>query len=350
MKRTVLCAALLCALAAAAPFLCLLPVFSAGLPAAAERPGVSAPPAAGGGTPAVPATAAPTALPAPSATPRPEPDPIRLYDEAVGEVRTVPLEEYLVGAAACEMPPTWPDDALLAQMVAAHSYALYQRGLETTADGAYLTVNSALCSGWTTAEVLQSLWGEDFESRYTRFCTLAQRVLYDVLTYDSAPAAACYHAISTGHTEASQNVWVESLPYLQGVDSSWDKSAPDYEVTIQYGSQQVYDALAAGLGAAPEGAPADWVGKTVWDAAGYVQSIELGGHTFTGTQVRTALDLRSACFAIAWRDGKFVISTRGYGHGVGLSQYGACAMAEGGATWQNILAYYFPGTELQQWA
>lgn len=337
MKRTFLCAALLSALAAATPFLCLLPLFSAVSPAVTDvrDPAPSAAP-----------MDFPAATPEPTA--RPEPDPILVYDESIGEVRTVSLRNYLIGSAACEMPASWPDDALLAQMVASHSYALYQRDVGGTAEGAYLTVNSSLCSGWTTSAVLQSRWGEDYEAHYARFGALADQVLYQVLTYDGAPAAACYHAISTGHTEASQNVWVEALPYLQGVDSSWDKSSAEYEVTIQYSSQQVYDALAAGLGAAPEGAPSGWVGASTWDAAGYVKTIELGGHTYSGTQVRSALDLRSACFAIAWRDGQFVISTRGYGHGVGLSQYGAYAMAQGGSSWRNILTYYFPGTTLEE--
>ncbi len=343
MKRTFLSAALLCALAAATPFLCLLPAFVQAVPAgagAAHDTGGSDGPAPTGGGALPDASAAPTLVP--------EPEPILLYDEAIGEVRTVPAREYLIGAAACEMPAAWPDDALLAQMVAAHSYALYQRDRGGTASGGWLTVNSSLCSGWATTEVLKSLWGDAYAANRARLEALADRVLNAVLYYDGAPAAACYHAISAGRTEASQNVWVESLPYLQGVDSSWDKSSPDYEVTVQYGSQQVYDALAANLGAAPAGGPDTWVGETVWDEAGYVETIELGGQTFTGPQVRAALDLRSACFALAWRDGQFVVSTRGYGHGVGMSQYGARAMAEGGASWQNILAYYFPGTELRQ--
>ena len=96
-----------------------------------------------------------------------------------------------------------------------------------------------------------------------------------------------------------------------------------------------------------EGDPAAWVGDSRWDKAGYVQSITLCGQKLPGTAVRTALALRSACFAIAWRGGQFVITTRGYGHGVGLSQHGARAMAAGGASWREILEYYFPGCEVQ---
>lgn len=341
VKRTILCAALLALLAGATPFLCLLPVFA---PAAAG----SAPP-----TMDEPFAGMPTVRPgaevlpaAPAPTDEPPTRTIPLYDAASEQLLTVPLQSYLVGAAACEMPPTWPDDALRAQMVACHSYALYQRDQGGTVQGAYLTVNSALCSGWTTTDVLKSRWGEDYQGWYDHLWALAGEVLDEVLLYDGAPAAACYHAISTGHTEASQNVWVEALPYLQGVDSAWDREAEDYEVTVQLASQQVYDALAGTLGAEPQGDPDTWVGKTLWDDAGYVKSIELGGHRFTGPEVRGALGLRSACFAIAWQGGQFIVTTRGYGHGVGLSQYGARAMAAGGAGWRSILTYYFPGTEI----
>lgn len=347
MKRTVLCTALLAVLAAATPFLCLVPPFA---PTAAAVSSAALPTPGPGSTPGAGAMdeAADIGTAAPSPAPTPAPETAALYDEAAGAVLEVPLRDYLIGAAACEMPVTWPDDAIRAQMVACHSYLLYQQAHGGAAKGGSLTVNSAMCSGWTSAEVLQSRWGEDFDTRWARLEGLAAEVEDAVLLYGGAPAAACYHAISTGHTEASQNVWVEALPYLQGVDSSWDKASGEYEVTVQYSSQQVYDALVSVLGTTPDGDPSTWVGDTVWDAAGYVESITLGGQRFSGVQVRAALGLRSACFAIAWADGQFTVTTRGYGHGVGLSQYGAYAMASGGAGWRSILAYYFPGTELNE--
>ena len=178
-----------------------------------------------------------------------------------------------------------------------------------------------------------------------RLQSLAARTGQAVLLYNGQPAAACYHAISSGHTEASQNVWGGQLPYLCGVDSAWDKFADGYEVTIQYSAEQVRTALEE-LGLTPDDSPESWVGASTWDKAGYVHTLELCGQMVSGLEVRKALDLRSTCFAIAWRGGQFVITTRGYGHGVGLSQYGAKAMAEGGAGWEDILGYYFPGTEI----
>lgn len=323
MKREhrppVLWTALLVLLAGAAPFLCLL----TGSPAAPESS----------------AAASPTAAPAPTETPGwTAARTVTVYDAAAGENRLLTVRDLMVGAAACEMPVNWPDAAIQAQMVASASYALAQ--------SQPMTVNSAQCSGWTDETVLQARWGDEFAANYDRLCALADKVCGVVLLYDGAPAAACYHAISCGRTEASQNVWVTALPYLQGVDSPWDCTAPEYEVTVEYAAAQLSDAVQSLTGAAPQGDPADWVGETRWDAAGYVQSITIAGQQLTGTEVRGALGLRSACFTLQWQDGQFAATTRGYGHGVGLSQYGARAMAEGGSSWQEILRYYFPGVTI----
>lgn len=318
--RLALWAALL-VLAGAAPFLALLP----------------------GGGQTVPKAPAMTARPSPAATTAPTPaaaQTVTVYDEALGKERLLSVEAFMAGAAACEMPPDWPDAALQAQMVASRSYA--------QAQSQPMTVNSAQCSGWTEESILKLRWGDDFEAAYARLQALAAQVSGAVLLYDGAPAAACYHAASCGHTEASQNVWLTALPYLQGVDSPWDRTAPDFEVTVEYTAPQLSDAVASLTGAIPQGDAAGWLGDTVWDAAGYVQSITIAGQKLTGSEVRGALGLRSACFSITWDGAVFTVTTRGYGHGVGMSQYGAKAMAEGGSSWREILAYYFPGTQLHE--
>lgn len=323
-------AALLVLLAALAPFGALL---LPGTPDSAPAPSP---------TPAPTAEAPAPAQQVPAGTPQPDADataPLTLYDAAAGCEMEVTVEEFLLGAAACEMPPDWPDDALCAQMVASHSYAL--------ALGEPMQVNSALCAGWTSAEVLQARWGDAFDEHYARLAALAQQVADAVLCYGGAPAAACYHSISAGHTEASQNVWLTALPYLQGVESPWDKAVPGYETTVEYSAEQLAGLLQT-LGLEPDGDAAAWFGAAEHDAAGYVAQMEVCGQTVAGTALRQALGLRSASFTVAYADGVFAITTQGYGHGVGLSQYGARAMAEGGAAWQDILTYYFPGCTVEQ--
>ncbi len=330
MKRRWIYPLLLVFLASAAPFGALL------------LPGT--PPAASSAAPSPsPEPELPAITPQPlAASPQPELTDagadLTLYDAAAGQTVTVPVRDFLIGAVASELPPDWPEDALCAQMVASHSYAL-SLGDEP------MQVNSALCAGWTDKTVLQARWGEDFAGNYDRLAALADTVAGALLCYEGAPAAACYHSISAGKTEASQNVWVTALPYLQGVDSPWDTAVPEYEVSICYSAEQMA-ALLQSLGLQPGNDPTVWFGAAEWDDAGYVRTMEVCGETVGGTTLRGALSLRSASFTVDYGDGQFSITTHGYGHGVGLSQYGAKAMAEGGASWREILTYYFPGCEI----
>ena len=164
---------------------------------------------------------------------------------------------------------------------------------------------------------------------------------------DGAAAGTSYFAISNGRTEASENVWGSALPYLVPVDSSTDLSADNYEVTLTLSAPQVQQLLSSGLGiSADSAAPERWFGETTLTASGYAASLPVCGQTVSGTALRRALGLRSACFNIRYQDGSFLITTKGYGHGVGLSQWGAKALAEQGWTYEAILTHYFPGTQL----
>lgn len=328
MKKTLWYAIFLALLAAAAPFGALL------VPSSSPR--VSAPEVTP--APEIPVLTPQPLAEAPVVENADAAKDITLYDAAEGQNITVSVEDFLVGTAACELPPDWPDDAIQAQMVASHSYAL-------SLGDSPMEVNSALCAGWTDTEVLQARWGESYQERYDRLRDLAQEVAGALLCYEGAPAAACYHSISAGKTEASQNVWLTALPYLQGVDSPWDTTVPDYEVTVTYSTEQMYTML-QGLGLTPGDDPAHWFGAARWDDAGYVAQMEICGETFSGTTLRSAFSLRSASFSVSYSEDAFALTTHGYGHGVGLSQYGAKSMAEGGSDWQEILLYYFPGCSI----
>ena len=131
------------------------------------------------------------------------------------------------------------------------------------------------------------------------------------------------------------------------MDSSTDLSADNYEVTLTLSAAQTGQLLSEGLGiAADPAAPGQWFGEPTLTASGYVASLPVCGQTVSGAALRRALGLRSACFTLRYQDGGFCITTRGYGHGVGLSQWGAKALAEQGQSYADILAHYFPGTQL----
>ena len=172
--------------------------------------------------------------------------------------------------------------------------------------------------------------------------------LTDVLYYDNAPAGTSYFAISNGMTEASENVWGTALPYLVAVDSSTDLNADNYLYTVQFTTEQMQQTL-TGLGLLPDpAAPASWFGEAALTPSGYVASLPVCGQSVTGPALRKALGLRSACFTVQYQEGSFLLTTKGYGHGVGLSQWGAKALAEQGQSAEEILAHYFPGTELRR--
>ncbi len=343
MKRSILPILLFCLLTFCLPMVSLL------LPAAAAPS-----PSAASSAPPIPQQELPSsasAIDVPQPSPSPEPAVIRVQNAPTGEVLEVPVLDYIIGAVASEMPITWPDEALKAQAVAAHSYALYQRDHANTEsmDGAWFSVDPARRQGYMSTEVLKSYWGDAFEENYQRLRNLLEPLVSAVLLYDGAPAAACYHAISNGRTEASQLVWNESLPYLQGVDSPLDKSANGYLETVDYTTQQMYDMLAtqfAGLDL--DGKPSTWFGESTLTPAGYVDTMQVGGAFIKGSDLRAALGLRSSCFAVNPTEDGFQVITKGYGHGVGLSQCGAQAMAAQGQSFEQILSWYFPGTVLGQ--
>ena len=284
----------------------------------------------------------------PSAVPSADAETFLVEDQATGQVLELSRQEYVLGAVAAEMPVSWPDEALKAQAVAAHSYALYCRDHTTLQSGAWLTADPARRQGCLTDAVLHSYWGTAYAANYARLSALVDAVQTQVLYYEDAPAGTSYFAISNGMTEASENVWGTALPYLVAVDSSTDLNADNYLYTVQFTTEQMQQAL-AGLGLLPDpAAPASWFGEAALTPSGYVASLPVCGQSVTGPALRKALGLRSACFTVQYQEGSFLLTTKGYGHGVGLSQWGAKALAEQGQSAEEILAHYFPGTELRR--
>lgn len=323
----------------------VLLVLGSALPLAAYRVtravlGHTAPLPAASSVPELP-TSQPEALPSADAETFP------VEDQSAGKVVQLSRREYVLGAVAAEMPVSWPDEALKAQAVAAHTYALYCRDHAALQSGAWLTVDPARRQGCLTEPVLRSYWGTAYEQNYARLSALVDEVLDEILYYENAPACASYFAISNGQTEASENVWGSALPYLISVDSSTDRSADNYEYTVTFSAEQVQQAL-AGLGISADlAAPEGWFGPAALTSAGYTKTVTVCGQTVSGTTLRRALGLRSTCFTVQYQSGNFSFTTRGYGHGVGLSQWGTKAMAEQGKSYADILAHYYPGTQLQ---
>lgn len=278
---------------------------------------------------------------------------LHIYNEDTKEVDEVTVRQYVIGSVASEMPSSWPDEALKAQAVASHSYAMASKalakaGLVTVPENADFSARPNQRLGWANEQALRSAWGEEYADKMARISALVDTVLDEVLMYAGQPAMACYSAISNGVTETSEVVWGTAMPYLTNVASPYDLLAENYEKTITMDAGQVKDCLTLSFSGMDLTGDADtWFGSVTHTTAGGVATQRIGGVVCKGTDVRTALGLRSTTYTVQYADGSFTFTTRGYGHGVGMSQWGAKGEAENGKTYQQILAQYYPTATLE---
>lgn len=274
-----------------------------------------------------------------------------VLDIASNEILEVSVRDYVIGAVGAEMPASFETEALKAQAVAAHTYAERQVILaENRSDlqGADFSNDPAQYQAFYTKQQLQELYGDNFNSYYEKLCNAVDAVLPEILFYDNEPIIAAFHAMSSGKTESAQNVWGNEVAYLQSVDSTSDTSAPKYQQEISYTPEQVQELLTSAHTGLILGTDTEhWFGEPTYSDAGTVLQIPVGTSIFTGQELRNIFSLRSACFEISYKDKNFIFTTKGYGHGVGLSQYGANAMALQGSNYREILAYYYPDTILK---
>lgn len=266
-----------------------------------------------------------------------------LYDEATSETLQLTAEELLPAAIACEMDLSAPREALKAQAVACYTLFCKKR-----ADGEIITCNSEKRQVYATDETLRERWGEDFDGHMELLRDIVDEVDGQLLTWEGEPILAPYYAISGGCTETAANVWQIDLPYLQAVASAGDAFSDGYASTVRMTAEE-FSAAAAEMENPPNlsGAEADWLTDLSYSPSGYVKTAFLGGVEVSGQELRTIFSLRSACFDFAYRDGEFIFTVRGWGHGVGMSQAGAVFMAKRGADYKEILAHYYPGTVLE---
>ncbi len=269
----------------------------------------------------------------------------RIFDMETETVLEVSFSDYVKGAIASEMGANFEFEALVAQGVAAFSCGLYQQRIHFASDYDF-SAAPAKKLGYMTEEKAKEIYGKDFDEKWAVISSAAEKAMNYVLTYDGEPALAVYHAISNGTTESSENAWGGAVPYLISVESPGDLLSPDYEVTVSFTFDDVLEKLnknGAGLnGSYPE----EWFKGAERTEAGYMDKIVIGAATFSGEKLRNTFGLRSTDFDVEYKDETFFFTTRGYGHGVGLSQVGANEMVKEGADFEEILSHYYPGTEL----
>lgn len=293
------------------------------------RPGETAPPDA----------TAPTAPP-----PTAPPVHTTLHVQLGEQVTVMPLSDYLLGVVLAEMPTDFEDEAIKAQTVVSATYALRREENGSAHPGAAVCTSPGCCQAYKDPEAFLAQGGS--EQQLERVQNLIAQVGGQVLTYDGDLIEATFFSCSGGYTEDAVAVWGGDVPYLQAVPS------PGEEFSRHYTDVTVFTAedFAARLGIDPAGSPETWFSPPSYTEGGGIDTVTIGGVVFTGRQLREKLGLKSTDIEFAPDASSVTVTTHGYGHRVGMSQYGAQAMALSGSTYDEILAHYYPGTALEPYS
>lgn len=260
-------------------------------------------------------------------------------------VESMALDQYLRGVVRGEMPASFELEALKAQAAAERTYVYYQlaAGRKEAHPDADVCTDPGCCSAWLSEEAAREKWGEDFDGWESRIEEAVAATDGQTALYDGQPILAVFHSSSAGKTAEAGDVWSGDVPYLRSVDSpEGEETVPNYYSAVEFTAAEAKTLLAQ---AHPEltfsGGPDKWFGAAERDDSGRVSTVEVCGAPLRGVEVRRIFSLRSACFTIDAAAERVTFRVTGYGHGVGMSQYGANELARQGKTWQEILMWYY---------
>ena len=274
-----------------------------------------------------------------------EPVPAPVYIPVLtgkADISVMELERYVVGVVLAEMPASFEPEALKAQAVVARTYALRRISqADRHPDGAVCT-DSGCCQAYISEE-------RYLEQRGTKedVVKIRQAVMDTsgvVLLYGGVVAEATYFSCSEGRTEEALEVWGADIPYLQALESPGEEAAANYRVSVYFTGEDFGRALGIKL----SGDPKTWLGRTTYTAGHGVKTMVIGDKIYSGTMLRQLLGLNSTQFTMTAEEDGIQITTQGKGHRVGMSQYGAGAMAAEGNSYLQILGYYYPGTVIDK--
>lgn len=269
---------------------------------------------------------------------------VAVYRFSLGKVEKVPLEDYLVGVVASEMPADFQEEALKAQALTARTYIIRQMlsknnhlGLPKGAQVGDTEMNQA----YTSEEKLRKTWGTDYNWKKKKILEAVRATSGQIITYNGQAIEASFFSTSNGYTENSEDYWPSSLPYLRSVPSPWDKNSPKFNNQIDMSVKEFETKLGIHL------KPGTEIGQIMKRTAGKrVGKVNFNGKILSGKEIREKLELKSSDFTWARKGDHIIIHTRGYGHGVGMSQYGANGMAAEGKSYQEIVKHYYKGVEV----
>ena len=280
---------------------------------------------------------------------------LHVWREAAAAQEEIPLEDYVAGVVAAEMPARYGAEALKCQAVAARTRAVFScRALGGNGCAAHadcdLCDDAACCQGYRDFASRAAEWGTEASVMEARIISAVRATTGEILTYDGLPIEVLYHACSGGRTEDAAAVFAQAVPYLVSVDSPGEEGYDGYTATTRLTLSEAAKRLehaVPGCGVTAEGLPGQLRLQST-TASGRVDTLLVGTQTVTGRAFRQALGLRSTFITWDADDTAIVFTTRGYGHCVGMSQAGAQAMAARGTNYADILSHYYPGALLSR--
>lgn len=265
---------------------------------------------------------------------------IRVLRTDTNKVDKVPIETYVIGVLAGEMPVEFNIEALKAQAVAARSYVMRQ--VSANKNKEYDVVDTVMNQVYLDDKYLQSVWSENYSSNIDKIKTAVLDTKGEYLSYKDQVAEALFFSTSSGYTENSEDVFSNKVDYLRSVESPWDKISKYYNYTVSFDRKEFFKLLDIDY--------SDKLDIEILEqtSTGRPKKVKLNDIILKSKDVCSKLKLRSTYFEIIDDNEKIIVKTKGYGHGVGMSQYGAEGMAREGYTYREILNYYYDGTEIKK--
>lgn len=281
---------------------------------------------------------------------------IKVYMHEINQIVSMNLEDYIKGVVAAEMPAEFELEALKAQAVAARTYAVKHMAVfggsgSTEHPGADVTTDHKDSQAWHDETKLKAKWGTNYGKYWSKVTRAVDQTRGLILTYNGEPINAVFHSTSGERTASAKEVWGFDYPYLQSVVCTWDQKSPRYQDTKEITFAEMEGRLGAdaGIMAAAQGSGSTGSIAGIIDRtdSGRVNKVRIGAKTMTGLEVRQKLELRSSNFTMDVSGDKLVFKTIGYGHGVGLCQYGANGQAKDDKNFRQILTYYYTGVAIK---
>ncbi|MFD1020112.1 stage II sporulation protein D [Thalassobacillus hwangdonensis] len=267
---------------------------------------------------------------------------VNVLRSKTNQVEEVPLEEYVARVVASEMPAEFEVEALKAQALAARTYIVKHMTNGEKVSGQADVTDTIQHQVYKDNNELRQQWSADYMEKMNKINTAVIDTAGKIITYESQPIFAAFFSTSNGYTENSEDYWENALPYLTSVESPWDQESPKYM------DQKVIPIADAEAKLGVKFPPNVSEIKMTKTESHRVDNISINGKTFSGRDIREKLDLRSSDFTVGQKDGHLIFTTKGYGHGIGMSQYGANGMAKAGKNYEEIVQHYYKGAKVTE--